>query len=66
MICPGPMEQGLPPEAVRRVSDLFDLAEHRRRQTRPEVEITRTAFGRDRRSPITSAFRKVGLSGQDR
>jgi hypothetical protein len=28
--------------------------------------ITRKAFGRDRRYPITNAFRKVGLSGQGR
>jgi hypothetical protein len=28
----------------------------------PGVKITRKAFGRDRRYPITNAFRKLGLS----
>ena len=43
---------------VRRVSDLLDLAEYKRRQAPPGVKITRKAFGRDRRYPITNAFRK--------
>ena len=60
------VEQGLPPEVVRRVSNLLDLAEYKRRQAPPGVKITRKAFGRDRRYPITNAFRKVGLSGQGR
>jgi hypothetical protein len=34
---------------VRRASNPLDLGEHKRRQARPEVEITRKAFGRDRR-----------------
>jgi hypothetical protein len=49
-----------------RVSNLLDLAEYKRRQAPPGVKITRKAFGRDRRYPITNAFRKVGLSGQGR
>jgi NAD+ synthase len=54
--------QGQEPEVVRRVSNLLDLAEYKRRQAPPGVKITRKAFGRDRRYPITNAFRKLGLS----
>jgi NAD+ synthase len=57
---------GHDPAVVRRVSNLLDLAEYKRRQAPPGVKITRKAFGRDRRYPITNAFRKVGLSGQGR
>jgi NAD+ synthase len=47
---------------VRKVSDLLDLAEYKRRQAPPGVKITRKAFGRDRRYPITNAFRKLRLA----
>jgi NAD+ synthase len=60
------VEAGRDPAVVRRVSNLLDLAEYKRRQAPPGVKITRKAFGRDRRYPITNAFRKVGLSGQGR
>jgi NAD+ synthase len=53
---------GHDPAVVRRVSNLLDLAEYKRRQAPPGVKITRKAFGRDRRYPITNAFRKLGLS----
>ena len=56
------VDQGQDPDVVRRVSNLLDLAEYKRRQAPPGVKITRKAFGRDRRYPITNAFRKVGLS----
>ena len=39
--------------------DLLDLAEYKRRQAPPGVKITRKAFGRDRRYPITNAFRRL-------
>ncbi|HLT00764.1 MAG TPA: hypothetical protein VK001_01235, partial [Geminicoccaceae bacterium] len=42
----------------------LDLAEYKRRQAPPGVKITRKAFGRDRRYPITNAFRKIGIGGQ--
>lgn len=54
--------RGLPAEEVRRVSNLLDLAEYKRRQAPPGVKITRKAFGRDRRYPITNAFRRLGLT----
>lgn len=42
---------------VQRVVGLVDRAEYKRRQAAPGVKITRRAFGRDRRVPITSAWR---------
>jgi len=51
------VDQGFEPETVQRVSRLLDLAEYKRRQAPPGVKITRKAFGRDRRYPITNAFR---------
>jgi NAD+ synthase len=44
---------------VQRVSNLLDLAEYKRRQAPPGVKITSKAFGRDRRYPITNAFRRI-------
>ncbi len=52
---------GQPVDVVRRVSDLLDLAEYKRRQAPPGVKITTKAFGRDRRYPITNHFRRLGL-----
>jgi NAD+ synthase len=53
--------RGFDAEVVRRVSTLLDIAEYKRRQAPPGVKITRKAFGRDRRYPITNSFRRVGL-----
>ncbi|HET6468257.1 MAG TPA: NAD+ synthase [Geminicoccaceae bacterium] len=55
------VERGHEPDLVRKVSNLLDLAEYKRRQAPPGVKITSKAFGRDRRYPITNAFRRVGL-----
>jgi NAD+ synthase (glutamine-hydrolysing) len=43
---------------VRRVIGLVDRAEYKRRQAAPGVKITPRAFGKDRRLPITSAWRE--------
>ncbi|GAB4289791.1 MAG: NAD+ synthase [Thiohalomonadaceae bacterium] len=43
---------------VRRVIRMVDRNEYKRRQAAPGVRITRRAFGRDRRYPITSGFGK--------
>jgi NAD+ synthase (glutamine-hydrolysing) len=48
---------GLPAEAVERVFALVDRAEYKRRQAPPGIKITPRAFGRDRRMPITNAYR---------
>jgi NAD+ synthase (glutamine-hydrolysing) len=42
---------------VRRITRLVDVAEYKRRQTPPGVRVTPKAFGRDRRLPITNAYR---------
>ena len=44
---------------VNRVWRLLDIAEYKRRQAPPGVKITQRAFGRERRYPITNAFRKI-------
>jgi NAD+ synthase (glutamine-hydrolysing) len=48
---------GYPEEAIDRVISLVERAEYKRRQAPPGVKITPRAFGRDRRMPITNAYR---------
>jgi NAD+ synthase (glutamine-hydrolysing) len=48
---------GADPELVRRVVEMIDGAEYKRRQAPPGVKITPKAFGRDRRLPITNLYR---------
>src|SRR4051794_6846189 len=43
---------------VDRILRMVDLAEYKRRQSAPGPKITRKAFGRDRRLPITNRFRE--------
>ena len=43
---------------VSRVVRLLTLAEYKRRQAPPGIKITRRSFGRERRYPITHAFRE--------
>jgi len=47
---------GYDEEMVRRVVRMVDRNEYKRRQAPPGVKITRRAFGRDRRYPLTSGF----------
>ena len=49
--------EGFDEAVVRRVIALVDRSEYKRRQGAPGVKITPRAFGKDRRVPITSAFR---------
>jgi NAD+ synthase (glutamine-hydrolysing) len=51
--------QGLDRDQVERVLRLVDLNEYKRRQAPIGVRISRRGFGRDRRYPITSAW-KIG------
>lgn len=44
-------------DLVNRIWRMLELAEYKRRQACPGVKITRRAFGRDRRYPITNAFK---------
>ena len=50
--------RGFAREVVTRVQRLLYAAEYKRRQAPPGVKITRKSFGRDRRYPITNAFRE--------
>ena len=47
-------------ETVLRVARMVDRAEYKRRQAPPGVRITRRAFGKDRRYPITSGYGRAG------
>ncbi|HEY3776907.1 MAG TPA: NAD+ synthase [Rhizomicrobium sp.] len=49
--------EGYEPAIVRRIEQLLYTAEYKRRQAPPGVKITSRNFGRDRRYPITNAFR---------
>ncbi|MGZ3675171.1 MAG: NAD(+) synthase, partial [Ktedonobacterales bacterium] len=48
---------GFAPETVRKVMSLVDKSEYKRRQAPPGIKISARAFGRDRRLPLTSAYR---------
>jgi len=51
--------RGFAGETVTRVQRLLYSAEYKRRQAPPGVKITRKSFGRDRRYPLTNAFRET-------
>ncbi len=51
------IERGHDPALVLRIARLVDMSEYKRRQMPPGVRISKKAFGRDRRMPITNAFR---------
>ncbi len=51
------IDGGFDAETVRRVTRLVEVAEYKRRQAPLGVRVTRKAFGRDRRVPITNAYR---------
>ncbi len=52
------VELGHDEATVRRVVALVDGSEYKRRQAPPGVRVTSRAFGKDRRMPVTSAFRE--------
>lgn len=52
------MQAGFDAADVERVVHLVNRNEYKRRQAPPGVRISRRAFGRDRRYPITSAYRE--------
>jgi NAD+ synthase len=51
--------QGFDRETVRRVEQLLYTSEYKRRQAAPGVKLSSRNFGRDRRYPITNAFRNA-------
>jgi NAD+ synthase (glutamine-hydrolysing) len=52
---------GHDPDLVFQITRLVDRSEYKRRQMAPGVRISKKAFGRDRRMPITNAFRQETL-----
>jgi NAD+ synthase (glutamine-hydrolysing) len=57
------VEAGYTADVVYQVVNMVDRNEYKRRQAAPGVRISRRAFGRDRRYPITSGFKKVVPKG---
>ena len=51
------MAQGFDKETVERVANMVLLNEYKRRQAPPGARISKRAFGKDRRYPITSHYR---------
>jgi NAD+ synthase (glutamine-hydrolysing) len=51
------VESGFDPKAVELITRLVDVNEYKRRQSPPGVRVTPKAFGKDRRVPITNAYR---------
>jgi NAD+ synthase len=51
--------KGFDREVVVKIERLLNVAEYKRRQAPPGVKVGRRSFGRDRRYPITHAFRTV-------
>ena len=52
------VEQGFDRKTVLKVLAMVQRNEYKRRQSPPGIRITRRAFGRDRRYPITSGYRR--------
>ena len=50
------IDAGFDANTVYKILRLVDINEYKRRQAAPGIKITRRAFGRDRRYPITSGF----------
>jgi NAD+ synthase (glutamine-hydrolysing) len=48
---------GFDEELVRRIARMVDRNEYKRRQAAPGVRISRKAFGKDRRLPISNGYR---------
>lgn len=51
------VDDGFDRDVVARIARMVDRNEYKRRQAAPGVRITRKAFGKDRRLPITNCFR---------
>ena len=50
------IEMGFADEVTKRITRLVDLSEFKRRQTPLGPRVTKKAFGRDRRLPITNRY----------
>ena len=49
--------KGFDAEIVKKVLNMVDKSEYKRRQAPPGIKITPKAFGKDRRMPITNKYR---------
>jgi NAD+ synthase (glutamine-hydrolysing) len=58
------VQAGMDADVVFKVVSMVDNAEYKRRQAPPGVKITPKAFGRDRRFPITNAYRRRPSAGE--
>jgi NAD+ synthase (glutamine-hydrolysing) len=50
------VRMGFDAALVKRVAEMVDRNEYKRRQAPPGLKITAKAFGRDRRMPITNKY----------
>jgi len=57
------VSEGFDEATVRRVIDLVDHAEYKRRQAPPGPRVTSRGFGKDRRMPITNRYRASDGTG---
>ncbi|MBF0472518.1 MAG: NAD+ synthase [Nitrospirae bacterium] len=51
------VSNGMDNETVKKVIGMVNKSEYKRRQSPPGIKITRKAFGRDRRMPITNRYK---------
>jgi NAD+ synthase (glutamine-hydrolysing) len=56
------VKRGFNAATVRRVAQLVDLSEYKRRQAPPGIKITHRAFGKDRRLPISNRYREWAVA----
>jgi NH3-dependent NAD+ synthetase len=52
------IQLGFEPDLVRRVIEMVDRAEYKRRQSPPGIRVTHRGFGKDWRVPITNRYRE--------
>lgn len=52
------ISSGFPEGLVRKVIEMVDRSEYKRRQGPPGIKVTPRAFGKDRRMPITNKYRR--------
>ena len=53
------ISSGFDADIVKKIVSLVDHNEYKRRQAAPGVRISKRAFGRDRRYPITSGYKEI-------
>ncbi|MFN3692178.1 MAG: NAD+ synthase, partial [Fervidobacterium sp.] len=52
------IDEGFDKEVVKKVINMVNVNEYKRRQTPPGPKVTQKAFGKDRRMPITNLFKE--------